>query len=385
MKPTYLDYNATTPLDPLVIESLLPYLSEDFGNPSSSHPYGQKAREAVEEARARVAFLLGADPAEIIFTSGGTEANNQALIGTALANGGHGRHIITTAIEHPAVLNPLHWLEGQGFTVTYLPVDATGRVNPQAVRQAITSATTLVSIMHANNEVGTIQPLSEISAITREHGILLHTDAAQTVGKIPARVGDLGVDLLTVAGHKFYAPKGIGALYVRKGTIISSYLHGAGHESGRRAGTENVPFIVALGKAAELAGNRLVAEGERLQCLRDRFHARLSHLVEGVSLNGHPTDRLPNTLNVSFQGIAGADLLARTPELAASTGSACHDGKGELSGVLKAMGIPREQGFGAVRFSLGRLTTPEEIDHAADLIAVHVMEIRANTLKRQLN
>jgi cysteine desulfurase len=275
------------------------------------------------------------------------------------------------------VLNPLHWLEGQGFTVTYLPVDSTGRVDPEAVRQAITGETILISIMHANNEVGTIQPLAEIGAIAHGRGILLHTDAAQSVGKIQTRVDELQVDLLTVAGHKFYAPKGIGALYVRKGVKIDSYLHGAGHEGGRRAGTENVPYIVALGKAAGLAAERLASHDWKLLTLRERFHNHLRELINGVTLNGHPTERLPNTLNVSFQGVVGAELLAKTPEIAASTGSACHDGSGELSGVLKAMGTPREQGFGAVRFSLGCLTTAEEVDRAAEVVAVQVKELRA--------
>ncbi len=377
MQPIYLDYNATTPIDPAVVEELLPFLKEGFGNPSSNHPYGQAAKQAVELARSRVAGLLGCAPAEVIFTSGGTESNNQALIGIALANGDRGRHIITSSIEHPAVLNPLHWLEGQGYSVTYLPVDGTGRVDPEAVRRAITRETILISIMHANNEVGTIQPLAEIGAIAREHGILLHTDAAQSVGKIPTRVDDLRVDLLTIAGHKLYAPKGIGALYIRRGVKIDSYLHGAGHEGGRRAGTENVPYIVALGKASELAAERLATEGERILTLRERFHASLRDLAGDVELNGHPTDRLPNTLNVSFRGVVGADLLARTPEIAASTGSACHDGSGELSGVLKAMGVSREQGFGAVRFSLGRLTTSADIDRAAEVVAVRVKELRA--------
>jgi cysteine desulfurase len=377
MDPIYLDYNATTPIDPLVLAELLPWLNEGFGNPSSSHPYGQRAKQAVDQARERLASLLGCFPAEIIFNGGGTEANNQALIGVALANSRSGRHIITSAVEHPAVLNPLQWLERQGFSVTILPVDSSGWVDPESVRQAITAETILISIMHANNEVGTIQPLAEISAIAREQGILMHTDAAQSLGKIPTRVDDLGVDLLTVAGHKLYAPKGVGALYVRSGVKINSYLHGAGHESGRRAGTENVPYIVALGKAAELAGQRLASEPPRIRELRDHFHTRLQTLVDGVELNGHPTERLPNTLNVSFKGVVGADLLARAPEIAASTGSACHDGSGELSGVLKAMGTSREQGFGAVRFSLGRITTIEELDRAAEIVAARVKELRA--------
>ncbi len=377
MKPIYLDYNATTPIDPAVVEELLPYLTQEFGNPSSNHPYGKKAKQAVGLARARLAELLGADPGEIVFTSCGTESNNQALIGAALANRDRGKHIITTTIEHPAILNPLHWLEEQGFSVTYLPVDGTGLLTPETVRMAITGETILISVMHANNEVGTIQALAEIGAIAREKGILFHTDAAQSVGKIPTRVDDLRVDLLTVAGHKLYAPKGVGALYIRRGTKINSYLYGAGHEGGRRAGTENVPYIVALGKAAELAAERLPIEGKRLLGLRERFMERLIDLVGDVDLNGHPTERLPNTLNVSFRGVAGADLLAGTPEIAASTGSACHDGSGELSGVLKAMGTSREQGFGAIRFSLGRLTTAEEIDRAADVVAVKVRELRA--------
>lgn len=383
MEPIYLDYNATTPVDPLVLDELLPYLKESFGNPSSNHPYGRKAKEGVDLARRRLAALLGCSPSEIIFTGGGTESNNQALIGTALANSERGRHIITSSVEHPAVLNPLHWLEGQGFRVTYLPVDATGQVDPEEVRRAIGADTILISIMHANNEVGTLQPLAEIGAIARERGVLFHTDAAQSVGKVPTRVDELRVDLLTVAGHKLYAPKGVGALYVRKGVRIASYLHGAGHEAGHRAGTENVPYLAALGKAAELAGDRLARESERILALRERFHARLAE-AGGLKLNGHPTDRLPNTLNVSFAGLTGAELLSQLPEIAASTGSACHDGSGELSGVLKAMETPKEQGFGAVRFSLGRLTTAEEIERAADLVVAKVRELRGKKDDRDL-
>ena len=382
MDPIYLDYNATTPVDPLVVVELLPWLNEGFGNPSSNHPYGQRAKQAVEKARTQLASLLGCTPAEIIFTSGGTEANNQALVGTALANSGRGMHIITSAVEHPAVLNPLKWLERQGFTVTILPVDGNGRVELGALRRAITDETVLVSVMHANNEVGTIQPLAEISIIAREYGILFHTDAAQSLGKIPVLVDDLGVDLLTVAGHKFYAPKGIGALYVRSGVKIDSYLHGAGHEGGRRAGTENVPYIVALGKAVELAGERLATEGVRVRDHRDYFHARLNELLDGVILNGHLTERLSNTLNVSFTGIIGSELLERSPEIAASTGSACHDGSSELSGVLKAMGLSRSEGFGAVRFSLGRQTTRDELDRAAEIISERIHQLRASGVNK---
>jgi cysteine desulfurase len=377
MQPIYLDYNATTPTDPAVVEELLPYLTEVFGNPSSSHPYGKKAGEAVELARTRVAALLGCDSAQVIFTSGGTESNNQALIGAAFANRDRGKHIISTTIEHPAVLNPVHWLEGQGFTATYLPVDGAGRLDPQTVRRAVTGETVLISVMHANNAVGTIQPLAEIGAIAREKGIIFHTDAAQSVGKIPTRVDDLRVDLLTVAGHKLYAPKGVGALFIRSGIKINTFLHGAGQEGGRRAGTENVPYIAALGKAAELAAERMAADGARILSLREHFHNKLRDRVDGMELNGHPTERLPNTLNVSFRGVVGADLLAQTPEIAASTGSACHEGSGELSGVLKAMGTSREQGFGAVRLSLGRLTTVEQIERAAEVLAAKIRELRA--------
>jgi len=377
MKPIYLDYNATTPIDPLVLEEMSPYLKEHFGNPSSNHPYGKRAHEGVELGRERLAKLLGCAPAEVVFTGGGTEANNHALIGAAFANRERGNHLIATQVEHPAVLEPLRWLERHGFTVTLLPVDRNGRVDPDAVRTAATRETILISVMHANNEVGTIQPLAEIGAIARQRGILFHTDAAQSLGKILTLVDELGVDLLTVAGHKLYAPKGVGALYIRTGTRIDRFLHGAGHESGRRAGTENVPYIAALGKAAELAGERLIIERKRITELRDRFHALLEERAGEVQLNGHSAERLPNTLNVSFDGVVGAALLAQTPELAASTGSACHDGSGELSGVLKAMGSPRDQGFGAVRFSLGRLTTGEDIERAATFVGAAVRKIRS--------
>jgi cysteine desulfurase len=377
MPPIYLDYNATTSVDPLVVEALLPYLHKRFGNPSSSHEYGREAKEAVEHARAQLAALLGAEPSEIVFTSGGTEANNQALIATARAYSGRGKHIITTEIEHPAVLNPLLWLEDQGFSVTFLPVDKYGKIDPAVVEKAISSETTLISVMHANNEVGTIQPLAEIGMIARKHGIIFHTDAAQSFGKIPAQVDELKVDLLSVAGHKFYAPKGVGALYVRKGTAIESYLYGAAHESGRRAGTENVPYIVALGKAAELAQTRITAGSAEIVSLRDHLQIRLQRLIDGVELNGHPVERLPNTLNVSFAGVVGAELLEHIPEIAASTGAACHGGVSKLSGVLSAMGLSRERNLGAVRFSIGQWTTRDEIDRAAELVAVRVRELRA--------
>ncbi len=382
MKPVYLDYNATTPVDPEAVEELLPYLAGQFGNPSSAHPYGVKAKEAVELARSRVAALLGCDPSEVIFTGGGTESNNQALIGAALANRERGNHIISTAIEHPAVLKPLERLSARGFSVTLLPVDSTGMVDPDSVRRAITGHTILISIMHANNEVGTIQPIGEIGELARENGIIFHTDAAQSVGKIPSRTDELRVDLLTVAGHKLYAPKGVGALFVRRGVKVDACLFGAAQEKGLRPGTENVPYIAALGKAAELAALRLASDGARILALRDRLHQRLDALSGGVVLNGHPARRLPNTLNISFRGVAGAQLLERVPRIAASTGSACHEGSGELSGVLKAMGISRQQGFGAVRLSIGRTTTEEDIDRAAEAIAQGVKELRESHPRR---
>jgi len=374
MHPIYLDYNATTPVDPAVAVALFPYLNERFGNPSSGHFFGVEARSAVERARAQLAALIGCAPGEIVFTSGGTEANNQALIGTAFANRKRGKHIIASKVEHPAVDNTLRWLFGQGFSITRVPVDGSGRVDPDAVRAALTPGTILITVMHANNEVGTIQPLAEIGVIAREHGITFHTDAAQSVGKIPTKVDDLGVDILTVAGHKFYAPKGIGALYVRNGTRLDSYLHGAGHERGRRAGTENVPYIVALGKAAELAAELLPTEPARVARLRDRFQLLLKESAEGFDLNGHATERLPNTLHVSFPDVNGADLLASTPEVAASTGSACHDRRSEPSPVLTAMGFPASRSNASVRFSLGRWTTEAELELAADLIGRRVRQ-----------
>ncbi len=357
----YLDYNASTPITPEAAEAMRPFLGEHFGNPSSTHWAGAPAREAVARARAQVAGLLGCRPAEVVLTSGGSEANNHALKGAFFTHRHRGTHVITTRVEHPAVLNPCRFLEGLGAQVTYLPVDSTGRVDPEAVRSAITPRTILISVMHANNEVGTIQPVAEIARIARERGVLVHTDAAQSAGKIPARVEDLGVDLLSVAGHKLYAPKGVGALYIREGVRIEPLIHGAGHESGRRAGTENVLLDVGLGAACEVAGRLL--EDPRIRELRDRFWSGLQAAFgEDVVLNGHPEHRLPNTLNVSFAGRAGADLLAGMPEVAASTGSACHAGSVELSPVLQAMGVAPEVGMGAIRFSLGRGTTAEEVE-----------------------
>ncbi len=359
----YLDYNASTPIAPEVAKAMRPFLSGGYGNPSSRHWAGIPAREAVENARKQVARLLDCDPAEVVFTSGGTESNNHAIKGAYHANRNRGDHIITSSVEHPAVIEPCRLLESLGASVTYLPVDGYGRVDPESVRKAITPRTILITIMHANNETGTIQPIWEISRIAREAGIPFHTDAAQSVGKIGTKADELGVDLLSVAGHKLYAPKGIGALYVRKGTSLGSFMHGAGHEGGRRAGTENVLLDVGLGKACELAAGRIGMPG--VKALRDLFWRELKDwLGDKVVLNGHPEERLPNTLNVSFVGRSGGDILARLDGIAASTGSACHDGQVNLSPVLKAMGVPPEAGMGAIRFSLGRMTTEAEIREA---------------------
>lgn len=366
MSPIYLDYNATTPIDRAVREAMLPYLSEHFGNPSSTHAYGKIAHEAVEKARSQVAALIGAEADEIVFTGGGSEASNQAIKGTCL---GQSCHIITTSVEHPATISPIRFLEKFGCQITVLRVDRFGIVDPDDVRKAITPRTRLVSIMHSSNEVGTLMPIAEIAKHCHAADVLLHTDCAQSLGKVPVAVRQLGVDLLTIAGHKLYAPKGIGALFVRRGVNVDPLIHGASHERGRRAGTENVPYIVGLGKAAEIAIESLPAATERLRSLRDRLHnALMLGLGDCVVLNGHREERLPNTLNVNFVGHIGAELLARVPGIAASTGSACHEGMISLSPVLKAMGVPPEIGRGAVRLTVGRFTTEAEIDRAAAML-----------------
>jgi len=361
MQRIYLDYNASTPIDPAVAAAMMPLLSESFGNPSSGHWAAAPAKAAIEKARRQIAALLGCEEDEVIFTSGGTEANNLALKGVYFARRHIGDHIITTRIEHPAIATPCQFLERLGARITYLPVDRFGRVDPDDLVRAITPSTVLVSIMHANNEVGTIQPIEECARIAREHGVLFHTDAAQSVGKIATDVNRLGVDLLSIAGHKLYAPKGVGVLFVRRGIGLEPLLHGAGHESGRRAGTESALLAAGLGKACELA--RDLSSMDRVRTLRDQLWNELqSRFGNRIALNGHPAQRLPNTLNVTFIGHVGAEILERLDGVAASTGSACHAGRIELSPVLKAMGVVPEIGMGAVRFSLGRGTTREEID-----------------------
>ena len=374
MNPIYLDYNATTPLDPAVVAAMDPFLREAFGNPSSAHAYGHAARDAVVHARGRVAALVGAAAEEIVFTGGGSEASNLALKGVAFAallGGASARdvHVITTAVEHPATLVPCAFLERLGCRVTVVPVDRFGAVDLDALDRALREGARLVSVMHANNEVGTIQPIREIAGLAHARGALVHTDAAQSAGKIDVDVRDLGVDLLTIAGHKLYAPKGIGALYVRRGISLEPLIHGAGHEAGRRAGTENVPYIVGLGTACDVARTSLPSATARLRALRDRLWQGLrAELSENVVLNGHSERRLPNTLNVNFVGCIGAELLEAVPEIAASTGSACHEGQVSLSPVLAAMRVPPEIGRGAVRLSVGRFTTESEIDRASELL-----------------
>jgi cysteine desulfurase len=364
-RPIYLDYNASTPIDPRVAAVMRPLLDGPHANPSATHAGGRAAHGLLDRARAQVADLLGSAPDEVVFTSGGSEADNLALKGVFFALEGRGDHIVTTAVEHPAILEPLRFLERFGARVTVVPVDGAGTVDPEDVRRAITPRTILVSVMHANNEVGTIQPVAEVATIAHAHGVLMHTDAAQSVGKIPVRVDELGVDLLTIAGHKLYAPKGVGALFVRRGVALEPLIHGAGHEAGRRAGTESVLLAAALGAACELAADlRPVEETRRL---RDRLWEGLrARFGDGVVLNGHPTERLPNTLNVSFVGRVGADILAALDGVAASTGAACHADSVELSPVLRAMGVPPVVGMGAVRLSLGRMTTEAEIDEVLD-------------------
>ena len=388
MEPIYLDYNATTPLDPQVSAAMIPFLGPTFGNPSSLHSFGREAMKAILEARRCMAGLLHCDPDEIVFTSGGSEANNLAIKGAALANRSKGIRILTSAVEHPAVSEVCLYLKAQGFEIIRIPVDGAGIVDPDAVRKAIRPGTILISIMHANNETGSIQPVAEIGRIARECDILFHTDAAQSVGKIPVDVRELSVDLLSVAGHKMYAPKGTGALFIRRGVLLEKLIHGAGHEMNLRAGTENVPGIAGLGKAAEIIANptdhplarppvhrsaypagHTVIPSPEIQSLRDLLHNGIREAIPGVKLNGHPEKRLPNTLNLGFPGMDAGRLLAAMPDIAASAGAACHAGENKISGVLAEMNVPVTYARGAIRFSLGRMTTEEEIRRAVPVIA----------------
>jgi len=379
MKPIYLDYNGTTPIAKEVADAMLPYLYEHFGNPSSATTYGTAAKNAVERARRQVAGLLGGTAGEVIFTSGGTESNNYAIKGAALAYRKQGNHIITSAVDHPAVIEVCKWLEQQGFCITILPVDSTGQVHPEDLERAIRPETTLVTVMHANNEVGTIQPIAELAETAHRHGALMHTDAAQSLGKIPVSVEELGVDLLSVAGHKLYAPKGVGALYVRSGVHLEKILHGAAQEMGRRPGTENVLEIVGLGKAAEVAARDLEENQAHFRAMRDRLYEGLLHELgeAAIRLNGHPENRLPNTLSLSFHRVEANVLLAEiSNQVAASAGAACHAGATEISAVLKAMHVPVDWAMGTLRFSVGRNTTAEQIDETIQVVARAVRRLQ---------
>lgn len=377
MKPIYLDHNATTPIAPEVAEAMEPYLKQHFGNPSSTHWYGMQTKMAVENARAQVASFLGCEPDEIIFTSGGTESNNYAIKGLAYARRNRGRHIITSQIEHPAVTNVCKFLEVElGFEVTWLPVDKFGMLQAAALEKAIRPDTILITIMHANNEVGTIQPIEEISQIAKQRQIIFHTDAAQSVGKIPTRVSDLGVDMLSIAGHKLYAPKGIGALYLRRGLQLKSFVHGANHEAGRRAGTENVLEIVGLGKACELAEKNLTKNQAEYQKLRDQLWKGLRQEIPEIVLNGHPKKRLPNTLSISLPGLDANTLLSEIDEIAASPGAACHSDVFEPSAVMLAMKVPTDLALGTIRFSTGRMNDARQIEQAIEIIVKAVKRLR---------
>ncbi|RJQ41627.1 MAG: selenide, water dikinase SelD [Anaerolineaceae bacterium] len=367
-KPVYLDYNATTPIAPQVAEAMRPYIYENFGNPSSSHAYGIAAKKGVEKARRQVAEMLGCQPDEIVFTSGGSESNNLAIKGAAFAYREKGNHIITSAVEHPAVLDVVGYLEKQGFRITILPVDEYGMVDPKAVEKAITPDTILISIMHANNEVGTIEPIYEIAEIAHVYQVLMHTDAAQSVGKIAVQVDELGVDLLSIAGHKLYAPKGIGALYIRRGVRVEKIMHGAEHEMNKRAGTENVIEIAALGQACELIRQNLPEYQAHMLAMRAHLEEGLRDAFPNLKFNGHPEKHLPNTTNVSFYGLEANTILAELDQVAASAGAACHADQVDVSPVIAAMGIPVEYAMGTIRFSVGRNTTEEEIDFALEEI-----------------
>lgn len=368
-KPVYLDYNATTPIDPAVAEAMMPFIHNHFGNPSSSHLFGTEAKRAVEKARKQVAEMLGCGVDEIIFTSGGSESNNFAIRGSAFANRNKGNHIITSSVEHPAVSEVCSFLERNGFKVTYLPVDEYGMVDPQSVIDSITPQTILITIMHANNEVGTIQPISEIGKIAKEYGIIFHSDCAQSVGKISVKVDELNVDLLSIAGHKFYAPKGIGALYIRSGVKLEKLIYGADHEMNLRAGTENVIEIVGLGEASRLVSEKPNLFHDHLKKTRDLIEAGLKEKLHGLRINGHPEKRVPNTLSVSFRGLEANTIVSELVNVAVSAGAACHSDSVDISPTLKAMNVPKADAMGTIRISTGKYTTIEEVDFAVKEIA----------------
>ena len=379
MRRIYLDYAATTPTHPDVVKAMLPYFTEKFGNPSAIYACAQETKAAIEDARSKVARLLGARDEEIVFTSGGTEANNFAIKGTAYANKRKGNHIITNVIEHHAVLETCHFLEKMGYQLTILPVDSYGMVSPDDVRNAITPKTILITIMMANNEIGTIQPIAEISKIAREAGVYLHTDAVQTACHLPINVDELGVDMLSMSAHKFYGPKGVGALYIRKGTRLVSFMHGGGQERNRRASTENVPGIVGMGKAVELAMDEMDAEAKRITRLRDKLIKDLFNRIDPLRLNGHPQKRLPNNVNISIAFVEGEAICLNldVEGICASTGSACSSGSLEPSHVMLALKLPPEEMRSSIRFSLGKWTTDEEIEYVLDVLPRIVNKLRA--------
>ena len=379
LRPIYLDYNATTPHDPEVVEAMRPFFEEEFGNPSSSHFYGRKPKQAVSRARGQIATLLNCRPDEIIFTSGGTESNNFAIKGCAENLRHKGNHIISSQIEHPAVIEVCNFLQTTGFEVTFLPVDEFGQVQLQDLNAAVTKQTILISIMHANNEVGTVQPIAEIALLAKKNDIILHTDAAQSVGKIPVDVNRLGVDLLSIAGHKVYAPKGIGALYIRQGLAPAKLMHGAGQEMSIRPGTENVLEIVGLGAACEIAARDLEKNMTHMQAMSDRLYEGLKKGCDPVKINGHPQERLPNTLSISFLSLEANRILdAIGTEVAASVGAACHSETVQISEVLKAMEVPLEWAKGTLRLTTGRMTTADDIDKAVRVIGAAVKKLRTS-------
>ncbi len=374
----YLDHAATTPTDTEVVKAMVPYFHEKYGNPSSLYKIGRETRAAIDEARHKVASFIGADDSEIIFTSCGTESDNMALIGAAYANEKKGNHIITTAIEHHAVLEPLHFLQKRGFEVTYVAVDEYGQVNPEDIKKAITDKTILITVMHANNEIGTIQPIEKIAKIAQEAGIIFHSDTVQTITALPFKVDDLGVNMLSISAHKFYGPKGVGAIYVRKGTKMIPYLYGGAQERRKRAGTENVTGIVGLAKAIEIAETRMEADSKRITQLRDMLINGLLNKIEDSSLNGHPAERLPNNANIGIRYIEGESMLLNLDAqgIYASTGSACSSATLEPSHVLLAMGCTHEIAHGSLRFSLGRSTTEAHINKVIEVLPPIIERLR---------
>lgn len=379
MKLLYFDHNATTPTDKRVLDAMLPYFNEKFANPSSIYGFAQRAHKSIDEAREKVARLLHAKPEEIVFTSGGTESNNLAIKGVAYANKKKGNHIITSTIEHPAVLNTCKWLEEQGYEVTYISVDRYGIIDLNELKDAVTDRTILITVMHANNEIGTIEPLRDIAEIAKENGVYFHTDAVQSVGKLSTDVAELGVDFLSLSGHKLYGPKGMGALYLKKGTKIDPLVHGGHHEMNRRAGTENVPGIIGLGKACEIAASEMESEVKELKRLRDKLSKGLTDRIDDVIVNGHPEHRLAGTLNISFKYVEGESILLSLDNegIAVSTGSACATGSLEPSHVLTAIGLPPEVAQSSIRFSLGRDNTEKDVDRVLDVLRPIVKKLRA--------